>query len=436
LILINLWSKDSESDKYNSGTAEAVADSVFASLAKLDDELGGEFSNSGNVYDNQGNLIYDPGSLLNSPFHFISFGAGAVVNTEIIQRIGTAFPKTETQFKDTFPDLQMTTIDPSQGDKFEPKIAIWDNVTFADNYYQSATQPFSNELDSSEYGKADINIPLGGQGITESRAGFTGNSLENGDIGKNSRTREIAWYDGTVNVNSHELKRTKTYPVHRRLGDFSQPELANSTYPWYVSEHITGGQIVSDYKQKQWEGNGTGWFYSLLGNGYFQRPSTTVTNRPVWDDNTFTNTFDNSIGTRMRGDYPVPTLSNGNFDSINQITPSNNATIPGWSFHNNNASNALQTNLVDWKNVPSLATYRNQLGYKPSQSNYALRLKDGDNITHNRFVVPDWGTLRFDLHVPNPDLSTDSLKNAVRVYIDDGTTESQLQSSAYIRHLQ
>lgn len=29
-----------------------------------------------------------------------------------------------------------------------------------------------------------------------------------------------------------------------------------------------------------------------------------------------------------------------------------------------------------------------------------MKLKDGDTITHNRFLVPDWGVLRFDLHVP------------------------------------
>lgn len=178
LVLISDWTEDSKIDLYNSGTAEAVADSVFASLVKLDSQLGGQFSsNTASIYDNQGNLIYEPGSFLNSPFHFISFGAGAVVNTEIIQRIGTAFPKVDensqpTQFEDTFPDLQMTTINPSQGDDFEPKITVWDNVTFADNYYQGATQPYSEVL-----AEADINIPLSGDTSTAPRAGFTGSPL-------------------------------------------------------------------------------------------------------------------------------------------------------------------------------------------------------------------------------------------------------------------
>lgn len=42
------------------------------------------------------------------------------------------------------------------------------------------------------------------------------------------------------------------------------------------------------------------------------------------------------------------------------------------------------------------------MGYDGSQPNYAIELGAGESITHNPFVVPDWGVLRFDLHVPNP----------------------------------
>ncbi|WP_293220931.1 MULTISPECIES: DNA/RNA non-specific endonuclease, partial [unclassified Microcoleus] len=55
---------------------------------------------------------------------------------------------------------------------------------------------------------------------------------------------------------------------------------------------------------------------------------------------------------------------------------------------------------------PSLDNYRPEVGYDPAQPNYALRLTSGDSITHNRFVVPDWGALRFNLHVPNPNGGT------------------------------
>ncbi|MEZ2246696.1 DNA/RNA non-specific endonuclease [Microcoleus sp.] len=38
--------------------------------------------------------------------------------------------------------------------------------------------------------------------------------------------------------------------------------------------------------------------------------------------------------------------------------------------------------------------------YIPNQRNYALKLEAGSSIIHNRFVVPDWGSLRLDLHAP------------------------------------
>ncbi|BAZ45557.1 hypothetical protein NIES4102_25810 [Chondrocystis sp. NIES-4102] len=45
----------------------------------------------------------------------------------------------------------------------------------------------------------------------------------------------------------------------------------------------------------------------------------------------------------------------------------------------------------------------------------------GDSVVHNRFVVPDWGALRFDVHVPN------SATGEIKVYLND----EELKSSAY-----
>ncbi|BAZ46381.1 DNA/RNA non-specific endonuclease [Chondrocystis sp. NIES-4102] len=395
LVLITDWSEDSQDDKYNSGTAEAAADSFFSSLIQLDQEyLGGSIGLSGNIYDPNGDLIYNPGGLLNSPFHFVSFGAGAVVNTEIIQRIGAAFPKqdennNDTRFVNTFPDLQMTTIEPNQGDEFEPEITVWDNVTFADNYYQNATEPFSEVLD-----KADINIPLGANDFSLTRAGFTGSPLENGNISKNSNIRAVAWYKGTANINEHET--FIDYPILRRLGDFSQPDFsAPDTAPWYVAEHELGGQIIEDeFRNGQWEGNGTGWFYSMLGNGYFKRPEPIEGKRSVAEDNTALD--------KQRGDFAVPTLFNGNFDVIAQQLDTQ--PIPGWSLHSNDEnqnSTLLQGALKKWDEISSLANHRTKLGYNPANPDYTLELSGGESIVHNRFVVPDWGTLRFDLHTPS-----------------------------------
>jgi DNA/RNA endonuclease G (NUC1) len=53
-----------------------------------------------------------------------------------------------------------------------------------------------------------------------------------------------------------------------------------------------------------------------------------------------------------------------------------------------------------------LAEHLRKVGNDPSsdgyQMDYALKLGDGNKITHNRFVVPDWGVLRFDLYAPEP----------------------------------
>jgi hypothetical protein len=108
--------------------------------------------------------------LFNSSLHFIGFGRGSVVNSEIIQRLGTFFPETQERYANFFPDLHMTTIDPNDSastnggeNYFDPTVEVWDNVDFADNYYQTATP---SNLIGRELGGADYNVLLDG------RAGF------------------------------------------------------------------------------------------------------------------------------------------------------------------------------------------------------------------------------------------------------------------------
>ena len=81
-----------EQTKDNSGFSEAAADTFYASLVGLDQMLGGSIGNSTGIYDPQGKLIRNQGKLFNSYLHFIGFGQGAVVNDEIIQRLGTDYP--------------------------------------------------------------------------------------------------------------------------------------------------------------------------------------------------------------------------------------------------------------------------------------------------------------------------------------------------------
>jgi DNA/RNA endonuclease G (NUC1) len=121
----------------------------------------------------------------------------------------------------------------------------------------------------------------------------------------------------------------------------------------------------------------------------------------------------------MRGDYAVSTLFNGNFDAVNDPTSFARTTIstavPGWSFHGGGGNNSKT--LMDWKDI-GLATpginnaksYMQQLGIDSSnpnyQAHYALELESGESITHNDFIVPDWGALRFDLFAPGANSGT------------------------------
>jgi large repetitive protein len=95
LVLLPSWS--TESVIPNSGFSEAVADKFFAGLVSLDQMLGGgvgQINANGQtrIYDDFGNLISSQGDLFNSALHFIGFSRGTVVNSEIIQRLGTYFP--------------------------------------------------------------------------------------------------------------------------------------------------------------------------------------------------------------------------------------------------------------------------------------------------------------------------------------------------------
>jgi DNA/RNA endonuclease G (NUC1)/PKD repeat protein len=238
-----------------------------------------------------------------------------------------------------------------------------------------------------------------------------------------------------------EFWNTKDF-IYRRLGDFPstpdvidriEQELKNnefSSLPWYSPDHALT-TLPHGHKDASWEGVGTGWAHSLLGGGtllgYALRPYTVpglgnavklplslvpldagktlnevLRRTSVYEDNTYSSldTFlarfiSNLTGPRVpepkQGDYAVPTLFNGNFDAItgtgDQI-PTANLGIPGWSLYNGGgtSNDRLQSQLA--RNVGLNNTY-------------SFRLGGGTNtLTHNSFVVPDWGALRFDLHVP------------------------------------
>ena len=480
LVLLTDWSADNQSSIPDSGFSEGAADAFFASVVQLDQQLGGTVENI------DGQLVNKHGAVFDSPLHFIGFSRGTVVTSEMIQRIGTHFPHAGGPLNaDGTPqldsegkqirDLQMTTIDPHDfeqpgfsfpgwipfigGEGFadfnDPEVQVWENVTFADNYYQTVPKLDPNllELTGTPAGRlienADLNVFLGTNSdennYENSRAGFTretdGIPLLAGRGATHGRV--VSWYDGTTNLSV--LKSPDE--LYRRLGDGYHDHLYDRDFPgvpnpWYVPDHQKATFELGD-ENAPWEGIGTGWFYSVLGGGKDLRPELKLEERiPV--------SFDNTGDRDSQGDFPVPTVFNGNFDIVTEpdsiLAKTLNTTnaIPGWSFHNGigsvpissepnqialaSSSNFSQSTPVPndefeegtlvkvhelAEDIPSLQTHFEQLGNIEGEENYregdrALRLESGQSITHNSFLIPTTeDVLRFNVHVPEEQLDQD-----------------------------
>ncbi|NJO63026.1 MAG: PKD domain-containing protein [Richelia sp. RM2_1_2] len=173
-------------------------------------------------------------------------------------------------------------------------------------------------------------------------------------------------------------------------------------------------EAASNFSTK---GIGTGWFSSVLGGGYEYRPSNNddALRSPVY--------LDNTALAKLRGDYAVPTLFNGNFDAI---AAQLNQDIPGWSFHG--GGNISTNDLIEWRDIrtqsPEFNNHLAKLGIDSnSPNNYALKLEADQAITHNRFVVPDWGVLRLDIHIPESSLNNGG---RLKVYLEEvGSTDNR-----------
>ncbi|MGL5059984.1 MAG: DNA/RNA non-specific endonuclease [Microcoleus sp.] len=422
LVLLADWMEGIEPQKLdNSGFAEAAADALFASMVQLDLEKGGSIGSQGILYDSTGKLIRTSGSVFNSPLHFVGFGQGAVVNSEIIQRLGTFFPNAGGTSRANR-DLQMTTVDPYNYNSnslsghysniLDPEIRVWNNVTYADNYYQ--TNGIGNTLNgrvlSGTNWQSDWNVWL------NDLAGF----MPDDGAGASHRAAGT-WYAGTANLNESKLPLENGNRIYRRSGDFELNNITDAVKNWYAPDHtkanFTGGNGVTN---APWEGIGTGWFYSVLGGGSQLRSYDLGGKKgknelgnfeDYLNDNRAAVSEDNTYSFRMRGDYAVPTLFNGNFDAIALKTDSK--PIPGWSLYNGEIDvdrDVTQQYLINLNQIsqidnPPLYDSLEKLDTDRTQPNYALKLGGANGLTeiiHNPFVVPDWGVLRFDLHAFNP----------------------------------
>ncbi len=430
LVLLNDWSNNNESSAPDSGFTEAAADAFFTSLVQLDQLFIAETS------------IAKQGAIFNSPLHFVGFSRGTVVNSEIIQRLGTHFPKAGGRENSDVRDLQMTTLDPHDfdqpglnvvtdnfGDFKEPKVQVLKNVTFADNYYQTVPNLLSGtvspagrnipNLPSTEdgktapglkfpregwrsenpdptaplLGKPDLSVLLGtnkdNPDYRNSRAGFTRETDPLPPISAGAGAvhgRVVGWYGGTSDLfptNFPFDEDSDANPIFRRRGDGYREPLFDKDFsfggtvltgsarvsPWYTPEE----RFQHGVDTAPWEGIGTGWFYSVLGGGKELRKPTSVDRIPV--------DFENTYDARMRGDFAVTTLFNGNFDAVFNPKGGNRTifsdAIPGWSLHNGEASPSVSTsNLVDVNQLsttdaPALHAQLDRIGVDRTQANYA-----------------------------------------------------------------
>lgn len=419
LILLPNWTSLAATEgrgMYNYGSSEEAADALFASLVSLNQQLGGQ--------------TFPTNNLFKSPFHFVGFGQGAVVNSEIIQRLGTFFPKSSGSFEDFFPDLQMTTVDPYDYDRQspqdgnlqyvrDPEIRVWDNVTFADNYYQTQ----ADQIKGDKLNSADINVVLDGKDNLTSSTSYDPHQLA------------LDWYIGTANLGKNKAAPSDERLIYRRLGDY---ETNSSIKPWYLPNQTAAPDytIGNAAINAPWEGIGTGWFFSVLGGGNGLRPSLSTSVRTsVTEDNTYTDYGTDNYDTRLRGDYAVSTLFNGNFDitAFQQAQPA--LPVFGWSYQEQNANNrndARQSNLVNWGGIRGLGNHLSKIepNYAQQAPNYALKMGAGgvSSVIHNPFVVPQWGTLRFNIYVPSSPSLSGRLLVSIRALDDNGSSYKVLKT--------
>jgi len=371
VVLVADWNK--ESDISDSGFSEAAADAMYASLVALDRASAG--------------------ALFASPLHLIGHSRGTVVNSEIVQRLGTWNPEID--------DIHMTTLDPHDfvqdslkvpletvlnyanvglgvaaaasslatpgfsafllslklwlgraltvADVFgialdipyddfkDPDVQRWENLGFFDNYYQTVAKAsgFTVTPNGRFIPGADISLFMDGL------AGFTQDDFGLFGVG-GAHSRVWQWYAGTV---ATDLLAFEGNPVFRRIVDegvssraLDIPVFDFNARPWYWT--LPGGNPLLSTPWTEpgaiWEGVSNGWYFSVVGGGESVRPDGLGVPVPVGTDNTEV----------TRAADAVPNVFNGNFEYgtrqslLKRLDPAADKfrfplsyELPGWSFH-------------------------------------------------------------------------------------------------------
>ena len=446
LVLVLDWYK--ESDISDSGFSEAAADAFFASFEQLDKKLGGK--------------------LFASPWHFIGHSRGTVVNSEIIQRLGAYEPG--------IPSIQMTTLDPhdfnqpslnvplglilnaaallgpaaraltsiakiglglpsvvSYGDFNDPDVKVWSNVTFADNYYQTAANQNASTFTpngrsvtdtSGNPGAADLEINF----TQQKRAGFITDDLSAFGISLfgvgGPHSRVWVWYGGTTDLSTSDFQRGGERLL-RTLEDGESRGLIlrnfpdfNGSNPFYTPTFVTGSPFAYGDTSAPWEGIGEGFFFDAFGGGASSRPTSAKSRAPLSLDNTETKKL--TPGSETMTTAAVPSIFNGNFengvDHLAERFPPLSGEIPGWAFHGGSDA--------DVRNIVTL-----------SGGNHALELSSSlSTITHNRMFVPQTAnTIRIDARLEQT--SPDDYIRIVLIPSNGAGMSELLVEKIYVRDL-
>ena len=281
VVLLYDWAD--ESDDFDDGWLEAAADNLFASLLRINDNLGGELAGTSFL-----DVGYEPGNGL-LDFHFIGHSRGAVLNSLATERFDNQFDVMIEQVTSLDPHPASPMNDPgydSNNPNFNSRLFTYDNVVFADNYFRQdgSYEPLSFDFNGVfANGAYNLQIP-------EAVLLGTGSSLEHSDV--------HTWYYGTITAALAVDYSGANGAGRNHDGDIPFPE------SWYGVSGVPAHDAI-------------GFHFSQIGGG--SRAGLAISGTPIDAD-------------------LVPPLVNGDFTLGNTLFFDE---LPGWERHAGGGTAAL-----------------------------------------------------------------------------------------------
>jgi hypothetical protein len=262
------------------------------------------------------------------------------------------------------------------GDFKDPNVKVWQNVDFADNYYQKgatetpdagALQLVTSLVLPSSFTFTPNGTSIAGADIDLKMSGITGFQNDDYQIagfhfglgGPHSRVWQ--WYAGTIDTQMTDFQNG---PIFRRISDEglsmtalglpTQQKFTNESWYWVNPVFAQNGALSTvetnaapfDPLDPSYirEGVGIGWYYSALGGGEEFRPDAGAAGEPLSTDNTEVEQYPEVVPTIFNGDFEHGTKQSflkaveifsdqfaGIFGDRGRFPLS--YELPGWSFH-------------------------------------------------------------------------------------------------------